>query len=444
MAYRALKNHRAFGRIGLAALALIGVGGGKAYSYQIHINNSGTDIIGPATSLSSVFGEARPSTTKDANGNTITYVGVPNRFHKGVDITAVNGNPIIPIDPNNPQVIPTRIYSIEDGAVSGICLTSNVSCAGLKGSNAYVKVQSLADPNRTFVYVHITPDPSISVGEIVTTTMTIGTTLLTHLHLNQVETISGVAYDLNPLTNGLEFSDPDLSAFDSELGLAETQITDANGVEASGDLIPVFFAPGSSGPDGLNASITALSKVSQGNEFAGDYVVDPRTHPVLDIVVSANGSQTLGRRKGLYRVGATLAWAGTPGNFLYQGSLNLEFDSLLDGDPSTGVNTVYKQRNADSDAYFATNSGTPCHQFNCSGQTSDIEDIDISDPNQYPSGVYKLCANLSVLSDSEYESDEQPECIPLIISRGPTIALTQRGAPGTVLSTSPVGARMFV
>ena len=57
--------------------------------------------------------------------------------------------------------------------------------------------------------------------------------------------------------------------------------------------------------------------------------------------------------------------------------------------------------------------------------------------------MYRLCANLSVLSDSEYESDEQPECIPLIISRGPTIALTQRGAPGTILSTAPAGARWF-
>ncbi len=81
MEYRALKNHRAFGRIGLAAGFWLWPS--SSYAYQIHIANGGTQIIGAATSITSVLGEARP--TSSSSGMPFT----PNRFHQGVDIAEI-------------------------------------------------------------------------------------------------------------------------------------------------------------------------------------------------------------------------------------------------------------------------------------------------------------------------------------------------------------------
>ena len=112
--------------------------------------------------------------------------------------------------------------------------------------------------------------------------------------------------------------------------------------------------------------------------------------------MTANGSQTVGRRKGLYALGVTAAPAAMPGNLIFSQG-NIEMDSLSDANPALGVHDLYLQRNQGSDSYFATNSGIPCHQPGCSGQTSDLADISASALQGDPNGIYKVCVDIGAL-----------------------------------------------
>ncbi|MHB2026783.1 MAG: M23 family metallopeptidase [Elusimicrobiota bacterium] len=364
----------------------------------------------PASQITSVFGEGRPAT------GTTPYP--PTYFHFGTDI-------------GNNCATNHTVGAIFSGIVRYIgpevpgCASTYQDCIRIQDSSG-----------RAFDYIHVVPAQSIADGVQVSAGQAIGyIDNENHLHLDEVDVTNGIK--VNPETNGLEFSDADYPAFDSEMGLYETQIPTPEGGTVSGDIIPVV--PGSAGE-------IALNQVPVGSEFAGDFAVNPAANTAFNVVVTANGNNYL--RKGLYAVGLTLAWAGTPQNFLYDNGSsdagsgqNIEFDSLNDADPYTGANTIYLQRNANSDAYFATNSGIPSHQLGSIDQ-ADSGNIDISDSSRYPAGVYKLCANIMGLSEIPLENNSS-ECIPIIISRGPTLAIQPPESGPVSLAPTPAGAQWF-
>jgi hypothetical protein len=192
--------------IALVPLCLVVVPGQAYDAHILHFysNGSSAEITGAATSITSVLGEARPNSS--SSGTPFT----PNRFHQGVDIAAVNGINLSVDD----IIFPINIgVSGAVGIVTDVC-SPGMACSGTLGVNAYIKVQSISNPNQTFSYVHV--DPSLNVSDIVYSTTVLGTALLTHLHLNQVENIGGTDYDVNPETNGLEFTDDEAIQFPSE------------------------------------------------------------------------------------------------------------------------------------------------------------------------------------------------------------------------------------
>ena len=170
-----------------------------AMGYQV---NCGTNGPFTATQITSVFGEARPPIGISNTG----YVGPAGRFHKGVDIV-------------NNCAANALVFPIEAGIVT--------NCLGFKNgkptSDSGIRVQG----QHTFDYIHVnilssicdsngnvvnaSVNPMTSIGAIIP----LGTNgASSHLHLDQLQTINGVTYDINPETNGLDFSDSDVPQFD--------------------------------------------------------------------------------------------------------------------------------------------------------------------------------------------------------------------------------------
>ncbi len=359
-----------------------------AMGYQVNCGGSGPFT---ATQITSVFGEARPSTTKDANGNTITYVGVPNRFHKGVDI--VNSC-------NAPDGVGNPVWPIETGKV--------VACLNVGTLEEGIRVQG----QHIFDYIHI---DAVSAGicddtdgsvlqSIVYTTTTIGTIIplgvngrSSHLHLDQLEYIGGIPYDINPETNGLEFTDNERVEFSTET-LGNTSI-----------LSPVIPVPsGQEGAINNTTGLAGLKTFPQQND--GAFLIPPQT---IDILANLRYGDS---RKGVYSVGAFIMPQNDPTNFIYDAPGNMYFDELPDLSPTLGVPTVYLWRYADSDAYFATN------QF-ANGQARDQNDPDMTNSSLYPAGSYFACAAASGLIDTTGAADINASCSPFILDRGPTMTM---------------------
>ena len=123
-----------------------------------------------------------------------------------------------------------------------------LACLNIGTIEEGIRVQG----QHTFDYIHVNILSSIcdSSGNVVNAsvnpTASIGTiNNQNHLHLDQLQTINGVTYDINPETNGLEFNDSDTPQFDT--------IT-VGGVTA--DLIPID-----------DDTLSPLSPSSQGETF---------------------------------------------------------------------------------------------------------------------------------------------------------------------------------
>ncbi len=417
-----LKNRISFLRIiGLATgwLLLCNYPG---QAYQVIVNGQ----AGTATTISSVLGEARP--TSSSSGTPFT----PNRFHQGADIAAVNTLPLKGGD---------TVYSIETGQVvnGGIC-TPTMPCAGSLGLNPYVEVQSLSDPNHVFTYVHINPSSSLYEGEIVSTTTELGTILpfrssvfSPHLHLNDIETINGTPYDLNPLRPGaLDFTDYNPPQF--QIPQTIYPGTTNAGLTA---LIPVPDCPAADCPNGPGSNLSPQTFNQTYNPTDNSYVVPAKPVDLLLTGTDGNPNVASLERRGLYEV--ALYAAPVSDSFDIRYSHSFSFDSILEGNPSSGVLDLYLQRNALSDTYFATslkdNEPSP----------AEAEDgvIDLSNTSLFPDGEYQICADIDGIPGAVFALSAE-NCVNIVVSRGPTIALTQRGAPGTILSTAPAVARMFV
>ena len=360
-----------------------------AMGYQVNCGGSGPFT---ATQITSVFGEARPSATKDANGNTITYVGVPNRFHKGVDIVNSCGAPG-----------GENVYPIEAGQVIA-CLNVGTLEEGIRVRGQHI-----------FDYIHI---DAVSAGicddtdgsvlqSIVYTTTTIGTIIplgvngrSSHLHLDQLEYIGGIRYDINPETNGLEFTDNEAVEFPQE--------SLAGG-------FPVIPVPsGQEGAINNTTRLAGLKTFPQQND--GTFLIPPQT---IDILANLRYGDS---RKGVYSVGAFIMPQNDPTNFIYDAPGNMYFDELPDLSPTLGVPTVYLWRYADSDAYFATN------EF-ANGAAFDGNDPDLTNSSLYPAGSYFACAAASGLIDTTGAADINASCSPFILDRGPTMTMKDFNQP---------------
>ena len=218
--------------------------------------------------LSSVLGEPRADLCllPDPDGTTC-------RFHEGVDTVGVG------------FAAATQVNPIEDGIVTKIGNTS---------------VEVTAN-GRTFKYDHVIP--SVAENDPVTTADVIGRIQdlgnQTHIHLEEVLSVGGIGFDVNPQrSGGIVFADDEPPVFrNTTIGTV------------TGFVIPIKEF--TTDLDGRNPSPAAFPKLSNGSFAAKE---------VVDIVATASGDIA---RKGIYSARATVAPESDPFDIIYDGRNNV-------------------------------------------------------------------------------------------------------------------------
>ena len=324
--------------------------------YQVDCSGNTPPSPNPflATQITSVLGEARKAGAQSVGPFPAPVV----RFHKGVDITNFCGSPG-----------GETVYPIEAGTV--------IACLDIGTPEEGIRVQG----QHIFDYIHVNISTTIcdSAGNIVNAsvfpTASIGTIIplgtngqSSHLHLDQLETIGGVLYDINPETNGLDFSDTDSPQWDS--------ITVGN-VDAS--LIPVDA--GSGQPLILDPQIVSPPTF-----------IWPASQPPVGVYVTGRDGSL---RKGLYSVSIAVSNFASPPFTPY--SNILQFDDLNDLNSAAGVDVVYLQRNVNSDTWQGTSLWGSLATTSLGLGQAQASPIDLTNAASYPDGSYNLCATLTAL-----------------------------------------------
>lgn len=279
--------------------ALWAISAQEAHAYQVSCSGS------PLTAtITSVLGEPRPAA-----------VGVPDRFHGGVDVTECNSL--------------NSVQAIEGGTVRTTTACGGSTCIRVVATNGHA-----------FDYVHI--NPTVSIGTTVTAGQTLGSIVSggDHLHLNEIQPLGTNNFRVNPQRPGaLVFSDGDQPEF----------VPTTIGAITGQSIIPVQEG-------------TATPFMYRGSAF---YV-----RGSVDVFINARDGSS---RKGLYEVGARPRTAG----YLFSGQINLVFNNLHDNGGSAGeVQTLYYYRNSDSDTFIATNkkiNDNPAQQVQNSTWNTDLE-----------------------------------------------------------------------
>lgn len=270
-----------------------------AHAYQVSCSGS------PLTAtITSVLGEPRPAS-----------VGVPDRFHGGVDVTECNSL--------------NSVQAIEGGTVRTTTACGGSTCIRVVASNGHA-----------FDYVHI--NPTVSIGATVTAGQTLGAIVNggDHLHLNEIQPLGTSNFRVNPQRPGaLVFSDGNQPEF----------VPTTIGAVTDQSIIPVQEG-------------TATPFTYRGSTF---YVKGS-----VDVFINARDGSS---RKGLYEVGARPRTAG----HLFSGQINLTFNNLHDNGGTAGeVQTLYYYRNSDSDTFIGTNkkiNDNPAQQVQDSTWNTDLE-----------------------------------------------------------------------
>jgi hypothetical protein len=132
----------------------------------------------------------------------------------------------------------------------------------------------------------------------------------------------------------------------------------------------------------------------------GSYVLNG----LAAVIVEARGGPT---RKGVYNVGLTVAPVTDPFNFVYAGSNNIVFDSILSGTTlasqaagvTQGVKSIYFQtRDTNSDTYIATNVKENFSPI----QVSNNPVVNDLNPANFSPGQYEVCANLESIPSAPF------------------------------------------
>jgi len=371
-----------------------------------------------SSSFPAVFGEGRCSGGTPpgvcANGAS------PDRFHFGIDIQGGSG----------------ALYCVKSHAVYAI-RGGVVSVGNFPGCQAGDCIRIVDSPGRhAFDYIHVVPlvvnKQSVNAGDPIGYIDS-----RNHLHLDDVDLSHGIK--VNPEV-GAELGSLDFSDADSpNLPDIPTAILDSNGNSVVDDIIPVTF-PG----DVANANggvPTALPHIAT-NEYAV-----PRGSS-FGFLVTADGSQYSDTRKGIYSMTVTVAPASNPSALIFNYNQAIGFDSLLDSDPSAGIENVYYKYWSIDQTYFGTNSGTPCNTSlryfsRCAGLQSYYSTIDPSKLTGDPNGNY----NVTVIAESLMSPGLARAVIDrkvLILHRAPTIQLSQYGTSGfNNLAGDPSRAQWF-
>lgn len=347
-----------------------------------------------AQDISSVLGEPRPSNSAEGL-----------RFHQGTDIADCKGN--------------YTVGAIEAGTAEqpplSVCATGS-DCVRIDDGNGHA-----------FDYIHVAL--LISLPSHVVAGQTIGTIDASdHLHLNDVD-VTGGFDDNAQRPSALQFLDSGVPQFVPATG----------GQFSFPALVPIQQPPAGVSEDGLNLEPTPFPSDPQGG-----YVVNG----VVDFLATFNDpnpnlpSSCPMSRRGIYSMTLKIFQPNDPNNLVYNGYFganNIQFDSVLDGNAISQSRTIYLQQNSCSNTYFATNR-----------KVNFTPGINAADGNDFDSrtvipGNYEACVYAGGLTGLPAGMENvNGTCIAITISSGPsTISLTQNGAPGTVLSTSPAGAEWF-
>ena len=143
-----------------------------------------------ASNITSVFGEARPTSSPDGTPFD------PTRFHTGTDIADCGAEA-------NVGAIEAGVFAAAGNCVTGDCFTVTNATTG-----------------KVFFYVHIIPvttllGTTVQEGDVIGHIRPRTSTFAPHLHLGESQ--AGLSFFLNPQRpNALEFSDPAVPQFVSE------------------------------------------------------------------------------------------------------------------------------------------------------------------------------------------------------------------------------------
>lgn len=351
----------------IASASLLLIAMPSSATYQVYCGTSQSQV----TSISSVFGEARPSSAP----------GFRYRFHTGVDLPAQcpDGTSVKAIKAGTVQFVPECATSDQD------------KCRRV-----------LAADGTTFDYIHLDPTTVISTGGSVGFGAFVGTVLNGPLHLAETYTLGGTRYAINPQRTGaLDFIDNDTIA--TKL-LTVGPVTDS--------VIPIVES--ALDEDGVQTSTVPFLKMNNTYFIKGD----------ADVLLTASGkpgSCGSSCRKGLFIYGYEILGGGPPLQLLKSGLSNIASWTIYDDQnhAKDGTDIVFFSRNDSSITDFASNmkiNGNPAYQAG----------DDTWDTTAGPNGAVRICGRIKNFPGPD--GTELIDCVDGVVDNlPPTVTFTDTG-----------------